>query len=107
MDYNVELDGIVKQQNMNTALLVYPRGNVSKKGHPACIAETSPYSWIILNVDKAGYTRDYAILLQHTLRMDYRNYAVFARLLTTTRADVWLTLQRYDYRLVEAFMATC
>ncbi|KAK3820396.1 MAG: hypothetical protein J3Q66DRAFT_337038, partial [Benniella sp.] len=29
--YNVELDGIVKQQSMNTVLLVYSRGNMSNR----------------------------------------------------------------------------
>ncbi|KAK3818433.1 MAG: hypothetical protein J3Q66DRAFT_173062 [Benniella sp.] len=93
VDYNEELDDIVKQQNMNTAHLVYSRSNKSD-GHLACISGTSPYPWIILCMDKVGYTRVYAILLPHTLRMDYRNCAKNACLRTPARSDVWLILQR-------------
>ena len=93
LECSEELGDIVKQQDLNLALSVYLRANVPNKVI-ACFAETKQYPKIILYANKVGYTPDYAMLLQHIMRMDPDNGAEFATLLANNEGGPLVDLEK-------------
>ncbi|KAF9201279.1 hypothetical protein BGZ49_008465 [Haplosporangium sp. Z 27] len=100
LECSEELGDIVKQQDSNLALSVYLRANVPNKVI-ACFAETKQYPKIILYANKVGYTPDYAVLLQHIMRMDPENGAEFATLLATSENGPLVDLEK----IVDVFLS--
>ncbi|KAG0004877.1 hypothetical protein BGZ79_007776 [Entomortierella chlamydospora] len=100
LECSEELGDIVKQQDSNLALSVYLRANVPNKVI-ACFAETKQYPKIILYANKVGYTPDYAVLLQHIMRMDPENGAQFATLLANNESGPLVDLEK----IVDVFMS--
>ncbi|OAQ24879.1 clathrin, heavy polypeptide, isoform CRA_a [Linnemannia elongata AG-77] len=100
LECSEELGDIVKQQDLNLALSVYLRANVPNKVI-ACFAETKQYPKIILYANKVGYTPDYAILLQHIMRMDPDNGAEFATLLANNEGGPLVDLEK----VVDVFLS--
>ena len=93
LECSEELGDIVKQHDLNLALSVYLRANVPNKVI-ACFAETKQYPKIILYANKVGYTPDYAMLLQHIMRMDPDNGAEFATLLANNEGGPLVDLEK-------------
>ncbi|KAG0200257.1 hypothetical protein BGX28_006644 [Mortierella sp. GBA30] len=100
LECSEELGDIVKQHDLNLALSVYLRANVPNKVI-ACFAETKQYPKIILYANKVGYTPDYAVLLQHIMRMDPDNGAEFATLLANNEGGPLVDLEK----VVDVFMS--
>ncbi|KAF9335342.1 hypothetical protein BGZ91_010517, partial [Linnemannia elongata] len=100
LECSEELGDIVKQQDLNLALSVYLRANVPNKVI-ACFAETKQYPKIILYANKVGYTPDYAMLLQHIMRMDPDNGAEFATLLANNEGGPLVDLEK----VVDVFLS--
>ncbi|KAH7058366.1 clathrin heavy chain [Linnemannia elongata] len=100
LECSEELGDIVKQHDLNLALSVYLRANVPNKVI-ACFAETKQYPKIILYANKVGYTPDYAMLLQHIMRMDPDNGAEFATLLANNEGGPLVDLEK----VVDVFMS--
>ncbi|KAF9165116.1 hypothetical protein BGX20_000714 [Mortierella sp. AD010] len=100
LECSEELGDIVKQHDLNLALSVYLRANVPNKVI-ACFAETKQYPKIILYANKVGYTPDYAVLLQHIMRMDPENGAEFATLLANNEGGPLVDLEK----VVDVFMS--
>ncbi|KAF8931855.1 hypothetical protein BGZ58_007377 [Dissophora ornata] len=100
LECSEELGDIVKQHDLNLALSVYLRANVPNKVI-ACFAETKQYPKIILYANKVGYTPDYAVLLQHIMRMDPDNGTEFATLLANNDGGPLVDLEK----VVDVFMS--
>ncbi|KAG9319692.1 hypothetical protein KVV02_006937 [Mortierella alpina] len=100
LECSEELGDIVKQHDLNLALSVYLRANVPNKVI-ACFAETKQYPKIILYANKVGYTPDYAVLLQHIMRMDPDNGTEFATLLANNEGGPLVDLEK----VVDVFMS--
>ncbi|KAG0341984.1 hypothetical protein BG004_005793 [Podila humilis] len=100
LECSEELGDLVKPQDVNLALSVYLRAEVPNKVI-ACLAETKQYPKIILYANKVGYTPDYAMLLQHVMRMDPDNGTEFATLLANNEAGPLVDLEK----VVDVFMS--
>ncbi|KAF9572101.1 hypothetical protein EC968_010354 [Mortierella alpina] len=100
LECSEELGDIVKQHDLNLALSVYLRANVPNKVI-ACFAETKQYPKIILYANKVGYMPDYAVLLQHIMRMDPDNGTEFATLLANNEGGPLVDLEK----VVDVFMS--
>ncbi|KAF9365590.1 hypothetical protein BGX34_009416 [Mortierella sp. NVP85] len=100
LECSEELGDIVKQQDLNLALSVYLRANVPNKVI-ACFAETKQYNKIILYANKVGYAPDYAVLLQHIMRMDPENGTEFANILANSENGPLVDLEK----IVDVFMS--
>ncbi|KAF9584414.1 hypothetical protein BGW38_006556 [Lunasporangiospora selenospora] len=100
LECSEELGDTVKQHDTNLALSVYLRANVPNKVI-ACFAETKQYSKIVLYANKVDYTPDYAILLQHIMRMDPDGGAEFANLLANNEGGALIDLEK----VVDVFMS--
>ncbi|KAF9277449.1 hypothetical protein BGZ68_009293 [Mortierella alpina] len=100
LECSEELGDIVKQHDLNLALSVYLRANIPNKVI-ACFAETKQYPKIILYANKVGYTPDYAVLLQHIMRMDPDNGTEFATLLANNEGGPLVDLEK----VVDVFMS--
>ncbi|KAF9164736.1 hypothetical protein DFQ27_007414 [Actinomortierella ambigua] len=100
LECSEELGDIVKQHDVNLALSVYLRATVHNKVI-ACFAETQQYPKIILYAKKVGYQPDYAMLLQHIMRMDPDNGKKFADLLANDESGPLVDLEK----IVDVFMS--
>jgi clathrin heavy chain len=99
LECSEELGDIVKQQDLNLALSVYLRANVPNKVI-ACFAETKQYNKIILYANKVGYTPDYAVLLQHIMRMDPENGTEFANILVNSENGPLVDLEKVSVTVI-------
>ncbi|KAF9319670.1 hypothetical protein BG003_008470 [Podila horticola] len=100
LECSEELGDLVKPQDVNLALSVYLRAEVPNKVI-ACLAETKQYPKIVLYANKVGYTPDYAMLLQHVMRMDPDNGTEFATLLANNEGGPLVDLEK----VVDVFMS--
>ncbi|KAF9413871.1 hypothetical protein BGZ94_000588, partial [Podila epigama] len=100
LECSEELGDLVKPHDINLALSMYLRANVPNKVI-ACFAETKQYNKIILYANKVGYTPDYAMLLQHIMRMDPESGSEFATLLVSGENGPLVDLEK----VVDVFMS--
>ncbi|KAG0240040.1 hypothetical protein BGX31_002304 [Mortierella sp. GBA43] len=100
LECSEELGDAVKQHDTTLGLTVYLRANVPNKVI-ACLAETKQYSKIVLYAKKVNYTPDYAVLLQHIMRMDPENGSEFANMLATEESGPLVDLEK----IVDVFMS--
>ncbi|TIC24772.1 clathrin heavy chain [Wallemia mellicola] len=77
LECSEELGDIVRLHDMTLALSIYLRANVPNKV-VACFAETGQFNKIIVYAQKVNYTPDYALLMQHIVRVNPDQAAEFA-----------------------------
>ena len=95
-----QLGDLVRPADMNIALKIY-----QKAGSPgkvvACLAETGQFDKIVPYAAQAGYSPDYAALLQHIVRVNPDQGAEFATQLANTEGGSLVDVDR----VVDVFMS--
>jgi clathrin heavy chain len=87
LECSEELGDAIRPHDLMLALTVYLRANIPQKVQSrrirliqvvACFAETGQFDKIVPYAKQAGYTPDYAALLQHIVRLNPEKGAEFA-----------------------------
>jgi len=82
LECSEELGDVIKPVDINMALSVYLKGNVSAKVIQ-CLSETGQFDKIALYTQKVGYTADYATLIENQVRTNPQAACEFAQKLAT------------------------
>ncbi|KAI9810581.1 MAG: hypothetical protein M1826_003503 [Phylliscum demangeonii] len=100
LECSEELGDIVRVHDLNLALAVYLKANVPHKA-VAAFAETGQFDRILPYAKEAGYSPDYASLLQHIVRINPEKGAEFATALANEEGGSLVDIDR----VVDVFMS--
>ncbi|RDL36686.1 Clathrin heavy chain [Venustampulla echinocandica] len=100
LDCSEELGDVVRPHDLNLALSIYLRANVSPKV-VAALAETGQFEKILPYATQAGYQPDYVQLLQNIVRINPEKGAEFATQLANNEGGSLVDIER----VVDVFQA--
>ncbi len=93
LECSEELGDVVRPHDLNLALSIYLRANVSQKV-VAAFAETGQFEKILPYAKQSGYQPDFAMLLQHIVRVNPEKGAEFATALANEEGGPLVDIDR-------------